>query len=384
MGSVSLLPGSMSSGEFQIHDPDRIDAIEARHRAIVELTKEMSIDAALLTRPSSFAWLTAGGNNTRGASSDVIAALFITPDARVVLTGNADSGRLFDREVGGLGFQLKERTWQEDRSVLMSDVCRGRNVAVDAPFGDSPDFSVRLAGMRLPLEPFEIRRLRTMGQEVSHCVEATARSFDCGETEADIAGQVAHRLLRRRIQPERIQVWGDGRGERYRHWSFDDEPVEQFCTVAAVGRRDGLHVAVSRTMAFSGHEQRVRPAYLDTLLAQVTGMSFSRHDWEIFETWNRVERIYEKFGHTEEWHFTDQGCVTGYELSEVPIVLKSEFRLQARMPVIWQTSIGPALAIDTIAIAESGFELLTPFESWPKLSVNVKRVPVTRPDVLVR
>ena len=384
MASISLLPGAMSSGEFQVHVPERVEAIEHRHRRIVDFLKEQALDAALLTRPSSFAWLTGGGNNTRGDSSDVVAALFITADARVVLTRNADSGRLFDREVGGLGFQLKERTWQEDRSVLMSDVVRGRGVASDAPFDNCADYSLRFSGMRLPLETFEIRRLRTLGLELAHCVEATARSFNCGETEADIAGQTAHRMLRRRIHPERIQVWGDGRGERYRHWGFDDDPVEQFCTITAVGRREGLHLAVSRTMAFAGHEQRIRPAHLDTLLVQVTGMCFSRHDWEIYETWNRVERIYEKFGHTEEWHFADQGCVTGYELCEVPIVPKSEFRLQPGMPMIWQSSIGPAQCVDTIAVAKSGFELLTPTESWPKVNVNVKRLPVSRPDVLVR
>ena len=113
-------------------------------------------------------------------------------------------------------------------------------------------------------------------------------------------------------------------------------------------------------------------------------MFFSQDQWEIYETWNRVERIYEKFGHSEEWHFADQGCVTGYELCEAPIVPKSQLKLAAGMPIFWQSSIEQAMSADTILVGEKGFDVLTPMENWPVVKVDVKGVSIQRPDVLIR
>jgi len=374
----------MSSGEIQIIDPDRGAEILRRHDLLSEFMKEQSFDGLLLTRPGNFAWATVGGNSTRGSLSDTAAALFVTPDARVVLARNTDSGQLFDREISGLGFQLKERTWQEDPQLLMGDLCRGRNVACDFSFERCQDISPHLNGMRLPLSKPERKSLRVTGSLVAHAVEATARSFRRGDSGSEIAGQLVHRLYRQKVIPERVQILADGQGQRYRHWSFGDDQVERFCTIAVIGRREGLHVGASRTVSFGTLPKEVRRAHLDSLLVQATGMFFSQDQWEIYETWNRVERIYEKFGHSEEWHFSDQGCVTGYELCEAPIVPKSQLKLAAGMPIFWQSSIGQAMSADTILIGEKGFDILTPMENWPQIEVDVKGVPIQRPDVLLR
>lgn len=384
MSIASLLPGSMSSGEIQIIDPDRGAEILRRHELLSQFMKEQSFDGLLLTRPGNFAWATVGGNSTRGSLSDTAAALFVTPDARVVLARNTDSGQLFDREISGLGFQLKERTWQEDLQLLMGDLCRGRNVACDFSFERCQDISPHLNGMRLPLSKPERKSLRVTGSLVAHAVEATARSFRRGDSESEIAGQLVHRLYRQKVIPERVQILADGQGQRYRHWSFGDDQVERFCTIAVIGRREGLHVGASRTVSFGTLPKEVRRAHLDSLLVQATGMFFSQDQWEIYETWNRVERIYEKFGHSEEWHFSDQGCVTGYELCEAPIVPKSQLKLAAGMPIFWQSSIGQAMSADTILIGEKGFDILTPMENWPQIEVDVKGVSIQRPDVLLR
>jgi Xaa-Pro aminopeptidase len=219
---------------------------------------------------------------------------------------------------------------------------------------------------------------------VAHAVEATARSFRQGDSEAEIAGQLVHRLYRHKVIPERIQVLADGQGQRYRHWSFGDDKVESLCTIAVVGRREGLHVGAARTVSFGKPPTEFRKAHLDTLLVQATGMFFSQDQWEIYETWNRVERIYEKFGHSEEWHFSDQGCVTGYELCEAPIVPKSQLKLSAGMPIFWQSSIEQAMSADTILVGEKGFDVLTPMDNWPVVKVDVKGVSIQRPDVLIR
>ncbi len=77
MSIASLLPGSMSSGEIQIIDPDRGAEILRRHDLLSQFLKEQSFDGLLLTRPSNFSWATVGGNSTRGSLSDTTAAFFV-------------------------------------------------------------------------------------------------------------------------------------------------------------------------------------------------------------------------------------------------------------------------------------------------------------------
>lgn len=384
MSLAAIGSGSMSSGEFHIADPDRALDIERKHERITALLADNNIGGLLLTKPANFAWFTTGGDSARGSWSEVASALFITPEARVVLAPNTDSGQVFDRQIPGLGFQLKERIWQEPREVLLSDLCRGRAVASDAPFERCTDGSFMLGGLRLPLSKYEIRQLREAGQLVAHAVEATARTLSRGEQESEIAGQVAHRMLRHQIYPERIQVCADGHSQQYRHWAFGPDPVRRYCTITAIGRKNGLHVGTSRTVSFGSPPKQVRDDHLAALLVQATGMFFSQDQWEIFETWKRVERIYEKFGNSEEWHFADQGMITGYQLCEQPIAPKSEFRITSGMPIFWQPSIRTAQVSDTIVVKDSGFEVLTPMENWPQVEVDIKGVAIPRPDILLR
>lgn len=384
MSAVIHEPVEPPSGEFRINSPERGVDIEQKHRAVAEFLESHHYDALLLQKPSNFAWFTSGGDCTRAGSSETIAAVFITPDARVIVSSNVDSAEIFERELLGLGFQLKERPWHEPRHLLIDDLCRSRTVASDTGFGHADDVSPQLAGLRTPLTVLECERMRELGRLVSHAVEATARQCLQGETEAEIAGELAHRLIKRQVIPERIQVAADGKNRRYRHWSYGGARAENSCVIAAVGKRWGLCVGAARTVCFGQLPDDVRKAHHRALLMQATGMYFSQPEWEVFEVWNRVQRIYEKFGCTNEWQLADQAEILGYLVNEIPFVPKSEFRISARTAVHWHPSVGPALVADTALVGENGFELLTPMEDWPKVTIEVKRFPIQCPDILRR
>jgi Xaa-Pro aminopeptidase len=184
----------LSSGEFEFTDPDRYEDVERKQSRIAEFLERKGYDALLIRQPHNFAWFTVGAECPKHAGTEPAAGLFITPDARVVVADNIDSGQLFDKQLGGLGFQLKQRPWHEGRNGLLDDLCRGRNVACDASQAGSTDESKELAALRLPLTALECERLRKLGTIAAHAVEATARHLEPGQTEADIAGQLANRL----------------------------------------------------------------------------------------------------------------------------------------------------------------------------------------------
>ncbi len=384
---MSMLSLSHSESEAEIptrRSPDRAGDVETKQQTVADFLEREGFDALLLRQPANFAWFTAGGDNSRGGSSQTTATLFITHDARVLVTDNVNSPLLFDHELPGLGFQLKERPWHQPHRLLVEDIARGRNVASDFPLEGVTDFSERLHELRLPMTDLECSRMRELGKAVAHSVEATARRFPRGATEAEVAAEVAHRMIKHRIIPEMIQVVAAGRRERYRHWSFDERPIEDSCAISAIGRRWGLCVGAARTICFDSVPEELQTAHQAAVLIHATGMHFSVAKWELKDVWGRVARIYEKFGHTSEWQLASQAEVVGYSPAEVPLTPDGTFPLQSHMAIHWHPSVGPAVMGDTVLISERGIELITPTDIWPILTVQVKKTPIGCPGILVR
>src|SRR5438132_4445556 len=98
-------------------------------------------------------------------------ALYFTADQRWVIACNVDSQRLFDEEVDGLGFQLKEWPWQWGREQLLADLCHDRAVASDRPFGDAKVVTDKIRRLRQALTPYEQACCEALGGTVSHALE---------------------------------------------------------------------------------------------------------------------------------------------------------------------------------------------------------------------
>jgi len=374
----------LSSGELNIADGERYSDIERKHRQITQFLKASRYDAALLQCPTNFAWFTAGGLIPQVGPQECSAALLITNEARVVVCNNVDSGNLFERELPGLGFLLKERPWHEPKTVLIDDICRGRKVASDTGYGDTTDESARLSQFRLPLDTSECSRMRDLGAMVSHAVEATARTMDIQQTEAEVAGQVAHRLLRHEVQPQKIQVLADGRGDLHRHWTYSGAPVRHWCTIAAVGTRWGLSCAATRTVCFGNPPDELSKTFQQVAMLEATGLYFSQPGTPLGEAWERVRRIYEKVEHGSEWQRCQQGEVIGYRVCEVPVVPRSDLRIVPGLALHWHPSINGVMMGDTVLVGEERNEILTPTDNWPRVAVSVRGDVISVPDILCR
>ncbi|MGQ0633854.1 MAG: M24 family metallopeptidase [Planctomycetaceae bacterium] len=371
-----------SSGEFEITDPARYEDVDFKQQRMAEFLRERQYDAALLQTAASFAWLTSGAVPPQ-LRNGAPAALFVTPEARLLVANNIDAPQLFDKYLGGLGFQLKQRPWHEDRRVLLEDLCRGRKTASDLA-GYGTDESAALAELRLPLTPFECERLRQLGGLVAHAVEATARHIEAGQSEAEIAGHLAHRLIRHEVEPVWLRAAADGRAAAYRHWSYGDGRLSQWCLVGAMGSRWGLCCAAMRTVVLGSPPGEVVSAFQQAALLEATGIYFSRASSSLVDVWQKVRRIYEKIGIPNEWQFDDQAHVIGYETNEATLVSSGEFVLRPRTAVHWHPSVGGVQTGDTILVGEARAELLTRPAEWPLLHTTVKGEPVLLPDLLVR
>lgn len=374
----------VSSGEIRTIDFDRVEEVQRKHDLLKGYLKLKELDGLLLRDPANFAWLTCGGDNTHQGNEGPRATAFINGDARVLLCDSVDSGMLFDRELPGLGFQLKERPWHQCRDRLCQDLSRGRHTGSDTHGLGDVYVGDDLVDFRTRLTKDEHQTLRTLGRLVAHAVEATARNLSPQTTEAEVAGHLAHRLIKHQVQPVRMQVMADGQGHRYRRWSYGKEAIERYCVVSATGRFRGLHATATRTVCFDEPPEFLRQAFTVATLVLATGMVFSLPGWEMSEIWKRAQRIYEKFEAGEEWHQAEQGEVTGYRVREECITPESTLRLEEGMVMSWRPSVKAALVGDTVLVRGEGNEVLTPTDHWPRLGVEIKGQPVEHPDILVR
>jgi hypothetical protein len=176
----------------------------------------------------------------------------------------------------------------------------------------------------------------------------------------------------------------DGRSQQYRHWSFNGTTLEKWCIVSATARRWGLHVTATRTVSFGHPTDRVAEAHRQAAMVQATGIYFSQAGMDLGGISDRIQRIYEKFVHIEEFQRVDQAEVVGYQPCEMPVVPRSQFRLSDGMAISWHCSVGPAALGDTLLICDRRATIATPAEQWPMVRVDVKGCTIAIPDILCR
>ena len=360
--------------------------VDAKHRRVVQFLRALDYDALILTRADSIAWFTAGGDVSLDLTSEgASVALFINATSRAILADNVQSGRVFEEELAGLGFLLKERPWQEDPNRIIAQVTRGKRAASDAHFPGLATCELeKLKALRLSLTPLERDNLRSLGRALTLAVEATCRNFTPGETEADVSGHLAHRLLREGVVPVELRVAGDDRLARYRRPNFKAAAICRRATITASGRRHGLCASVTRTVSFGKVEDEFRDCHTVASMVDATSIYFSRPGEVVSEIFRRARRIYEKFDHPHEWTLDYQGGLIGYSPREVLLLPDSPLTLQDGTALRWCPSVGAARSEDTVVIDSRGFEVVTEAQDWPTVEVAVKGFPIRRASILER
>ncbi len=360
--------------------------VEEKHERVVRFLDERGLDAVVLTRADSVAWFTSGGDLSSDLGGDHASVMiFINRNSRAVLADNVQSARVFEEELAGLGFQLKERPWYEDPISVVAELAHNRKVVTDNGVRGLPNDAPSLQSLRLTLSKRERQLMRELGRSLTLAVEATCRNFNPGENEAEIAGHLAHRLFREGVVPLDIRVAGDDRLERFRQPTFKAAPIRHRATIAATGRRHGLCASLTRTVAFGPIDETVRKDHYLASMVAATYIYFSRPGERIGDVYRRARRIYEKYGRPDEWMLDYQGFITGHHPRTRVLKPQDDFLLEAEMAVRWGPSVGACSVEDTIVVdARGGYEVVTEAQNWPKVGVQVKGYALPRPSILVR
>lgn len=361
--------------------------VEEKHRRVIALLDESGHDAVLFGRADSIAWFTAGGDLGLDLGGEMSPALlFVNRACRCVVTDNVQSARVFEEELAGLGFQLKERAWYDEPARVVDELAHNKRVLSD--LGPRRSAWARdvdpLRSLRRSLTALERQRLRELGRTMARAVEATCRNFDQGETEAAVAGHLAHRLIREGVVPVDLRISSDDRLERYRQPGFKAAPIVRRATITATGRRHGLCATLSRTVSFGPVEPDFRTRHTLAMMVDATSIYFSRPGEPVSEIFRRARRIYEKFGHPHEWTLDYQGFLTGYTPREALLTPDSPMVIAPHSALCWGPSVGSCRSSDTVVVDHRGYECVTGAQVWPLVDVSVKGYVLPRPGVLER
>jgi Xaa-Pro aminopeptidase len=372
----------------------RRDDVELKHEKIREFLAATDYDAVVLGRADSVAWFTSGGDLRRALGSEASSILlYVNRSSRAVIADNVQSGRVFEEELAGLGFQLKEHPWQEDGARVVAELGHNKRLLTD--LGQCGAEAIRsieatrlesdpLRKLRRRLTPLERVRLRLLGRTLSLAVEATCRNFDRGEREADVAGHLAHRLIREGVDPVDLCVVSENRQARFRQPPSKSAPILKRATITVTGRRHGLCARLSRTVSFGEADEPFRMQHSLAAMIDATYVFFSRPGEVVSAVFRRAKRIYEKFDYPQEWLLDYQGSLVGYSPCEAMLRPDSSLLLESEMAFAWAPSVRAARSQDTAIIDSRGYEILTPPQNWPQIEVSVKGCIVHRPGILVR
>ncbi len=363
---------------------DRRADIEAKQLAVAGLLREFGCDGLLVLEPENFAWLTSGATARGVLDGHEMPALYLSAEHRWIVASNVDSQRIFDEEIDGLGFQLKEWPWHWGRRQLLADLCHGRKVACDVPYEDCPVVGPRLHQMRRVCSAYEQACLRAVGRLLTHALEATCRTMNPRLTEREVAGQISHRLLHRGAQPVLISVAGDDRSALYRHCGFTDLPIRHHAVLLATARKYGMCVTASRSVSFGPPEPTLKQQHDAVAKILATYIASSWPDAGPREILGLGRRVYLITGFEHEWLGCPQGHVTGRRPVESLLTPQSDELFQAGWAITWRAIAGSATTCDTYLITDKGPQWLTTPENWPLQRIRVQGADFLRPYIYER
>jgi len=363
---------------------DRRADIDAKMAKVSELLQQVGCEGLLLLEPANFAWLTSGamwrGLNDPSAEP----AAYGNGEHRWIIASNVDSQRLFDEEVDGLGFQLKEWPWHWGRDQFLADLCHNRKVACDRAVNGVVNVADPMRRLRRQLTAYEQACQLALGQTVSHALEATCRTLSPGESEREIAGHISHRLLHRGVLPLHVGVAVDGRSRLYRRFGFTSALLEHYAVLTVTARKYGMYVTASRSVCFGELPAEFRQDHNAACRVSACYLASTGPDAVPREVLLTGRRIYLISGYEHEWQLAPQGHLTGRSPIEMSLTPHTEELFQAGWSVTWNASAGAANSCDTFLITDEGARLATPTEYWPLKRIRILGAEFVRPDVLQR
>lgn len=369
----------------------RLEEVQTKLELLREWLQRNGLEAMLVNSHANFAWLTGGGENYVYAGDIAgVAFLLVTPSQTYLLTSNIETRRFEEEQVPDLPFEMVAWPWHDRGSAkqMVANLCDMSRAVSDLGSLGVPrvldGFSDSFNELRYTMSPPEIDRYRRLGQDASRALEHVCLSFEPGNSELDIAAALALQCQKLNILPLVNLVGGDERIFRYRHPLPTENLVRKTMLIALTGRRQGLHVSLTRLVSLGPVESGLLGRHRAVVKVDARYILESRAGVTLGDVVARAIDQYSLEGFPGEWGLHHQGGLTGYAGREIFGTPATKYRLQANNVLTWNPSITGTKSEDTILITDGVAEVLTRTGSWPELQVDLPMGEISRPAILVR
>lgn len=360
-----------------------MNEFEFKQQQIRALLAEKNLDALWLQRVSSFAWATCGGAayiNT--ATTTGAASLFITQEARYVITNNIEAKRLEQEQgLGAQGWEFRVADWYTPNPA-MAELARGMRVGSDFPTPNTTDLTNEIARLRAYLTPAEGERMRALGKLCAEGMQAAIRAVRPGQTEFEIAARLGAEVQARGVQPIVNLIATDERIFAYRHPLPTAKQLEKYAMLVLVGRQWGLCCSLTRLVHFGKLPDDLRHKMHACARVDATFIAYTRPNARVRDVFQRARDTYAETGFAEEWRLHHQGGAAGYEPREYLGTLDSHDLVMRGQAYAWNPSITGVKSEDTILVGETRNEIVTAISGWEMLRVTVGDQVIERPAIL--
>jgi Xaa-Pro dipeptidase len=362
-----------------------MDEIKEKERRIREFLKLKGLKALLLKRQANFSWMTCGGLNLVGITTEMGAtALLITEDSKYVISNNIESPRMIDEEkLEKQGFIVKTFPWYEDQEVpMVREIIRENPYGSDVPFQNAMVVAEDVARLRYSLTPEEQERYRWLGEKVSLALEKTLMKTKKGETESEVVGRLCNKLWKDRIDPVTLMSAADDRVFQFRHPIPTERKTKKYLMVSVNARKWGLIVSLTRFVYFGKLPRELRRKYEANVFIDCTLMAHTRPGVPAREVLQKGIDAYREKEYPEEWKLHHQGGSIGYTGRDYRVNFKTPDLIQGNQAFTWNPSITGTKSEDTILANSKGPEMITRPIRYPTLSLEVENISFIRPAIL--
>ena len=361
------------------------DEIKEKEKRVRDFLRSKGLKALLLKRQANFSWMTGGGLNLVGITTEMGAtSLLITEDSKFVISNNIEAPRMIDEEgLEGQGFIIKTFPWHEDQEAsLVKELVGDGPVGCDVPFQNTAVLTEEIARLRYSLTPEEQERYRWLGEKVSQALERILIETKKGEKESEVVGRLCNEIWKDRIDPITLMAAADDRVSHFRHPIPTEKKIEKYLMVSVNARKWGLIVSLTRFIHFGKIPEELRKKYEANVLIDCTFMAHTRPGVPAREVFQKGIDAYREKGYSEEWKLHHQGGPIGYTGRDYRVNFNSPDIVQENQAFTWNPSITGTKSEDTILATSKGPEMITRPILYPTLSMTVGSISFSRPAIL--
>jgi Xaa-Pro aminopeptidase len=358
-----------------------------KERRVREFMASEGYGAVLLKRQANFCWMTCGGLNLVGITTELGAnGLLITADRKFVVTNNIEAPRMIQEEgLEAQGFSMEIYPWHEERETsIVKALAGGKRFASDVPFPGADAVPEKIARLRYSLTPEEVERYRWLGERVSLNLEQTLMETRRGEKESEVVGKLCLKLWQDRIDPVTLMAAADERVYRFRHPIPTEKRFDSYLMVSVNARKWGLIVSLTRFLHFGRLPADLRERYLANVFIDCTFMAETRPGVPARDVLGKGLEAYRKTGYAEEWRLHHQGGSIGYTGRDYRTHFDTTEVVAVNQAFTWNPSITGTKSEDTILATPTGMEMITRPMIYPTLSATAAGVTFERAAILER